>query len=96
MQTPLRADHYDNEAIIQQEAWVRKLRRDGAVESEIEEAGQRLRTLKANYEAATCSEWSDVREEGPILLTSNKVRGDQILPKLRESLKELRKENVIR
>ena len=47
-------------------------------------------------ETATGSECSDVREEGPILLTTNEVRGNEILPELRGRLKELRRDNVIR
>ena len=84
------------EAIIDQGARVRKLRTDRATGSEIEEAVRRQELLKADYKAATGSDWSEVREEGPILLTTNAVRGKEILPELRERLKELRRENVIR
>ena len=84
------------EAIIDQGARVRKLRTDRATGSEIEEAVKRQELLKADYKAATGSDWSEVREEGPILLTTNAVRGKEILPELRERLKELRRENVIR
>ena len=84
------------EAIIDQGARVRKLRTDRATGSEIEEAVRRQELLKADYKAATGSDWSEVREEGPILLTTNTVRGKEILPELRERLKELRRENVIR
>ena len=80
------------EAIIDQGARVRKLK----VKSEVEEAERRQDSLKADYKAATGSEWSEVREEGPILLTTNKVRGKDVLPELRERLKELVRENVIR
>ena len=87
------------EAIIDQGARVRKLRKDRATaESEIEEAEKRQESLKTDWKAATGSEseWSDVREEGPILLTTNAVRGKEVLPELKERLKELRRENVIR
>ena len=86
------------EAIIDQGARVRKLRKDRATESEIEEAEKRQESLKADFKAATGSEseWSDVREEGPILLTTNAVRGKEVLPELKERLKELRREDVIR
>ena len=86
------------EAIIDQGARVRKLRTDRATESEIEEAVKRQELLKADYKAATGSEceWSEVREEGPILLTTNKVRGRELLPELRERLKELIEGKVIR
>ena len=66
------------------------------VKSEIEEAERRQESLKADYKAATGSDWSEVREEGPILLTTNKVRGKDVLPEMRERLKELVRENVIR
>ena len=52
--------------------------------------------ISEDWKAATGGDWSEVREEGPILLTTNKVRGRETLPELRERLKELRKENVIR
>ena len=41
-------------------------------------------------------EWSDVREEGPVLLTTNAVRGSEVLPELREMTRQLRRENVLR
>ena len=52
--------------------------------------------MKADFKAATGSDWSEVKDEGPILLTTNKVRGKEVLPELKERLKELRRENVIR
>ena len=84
------------EAIIALICLVRKLRTNRAGESEIEEAVERLESLKADHKAATGSEWSEVREEGPILLTTNAVKGKEILPELKERLKELRIDNVIR
>ena len=87
------------EAIIEQGARIRKLKTDRrARESEIEEAVKRQDLLKADFKAATGSEseWSEVKDEGPILLTTNKVRGKEVLPELKERLKELRRENVIR
>ena len=45
---------------------------------------ERLDSLKADYKAATGLEWSEVRGEGPIVLTTNKVRGREIIPELRE------------
>ena len=80
------------EAIIDQGARVRKLK----VKSEVEEAERRQESLKADWKAATGGDWSEVREEGPILLTTNKVRGKDVLPELRERLKDLAQENVIR
>ena len=80
------------EAIIDQGARVRKLK----VQSEIEEAERRQESLKADWKAATGSDWTEVREEGPILLTTNINRGKEALPELKERLKELRREDVIR
>ena len=80
------------EAIIDQGARVRKLK----VKSEVEEAERRQESLKADWKAATGGDWSEVREEGPILLTTNKVKGREVLPELGERLKELSRENIIR
>ena len=66
------------------------------VKPEIEEARRKLGSLKEKYRTVTGSEWSDLREEGPVLLTTNKVRGREVLPELREIVKQLRKENIIR
>ena len=80
------------EAILEQTARVRKLK----VKPEIEEATRELVSLKEEFKTVTGSEWSDLREEGPILLTTNKVRGREVLPEFREKVKQLRRENVIR
>ena len=80
------------EAILEQTARVRMLK----VKSEIEEAIRELVLLKEEYKTVTGSEWSDLREEGPILLSTNKVRGREALPELREMVKQLRRENIIR
>ena len=80
------------EAILEQTARVRKLK----VKPEIEEATRELVSLKEEYKTVTGSEWSDLREEGPILLTTNKVRGREILPELREMVKQLHRGNFIR
>ena len=87
-----RAEKELREAILEQTARVRKLK----VKPEIEEATRELVSLKEEYKTVTGSEWSDLREEGPILLTTNKVRGREILPELREMVKQLRGENFIR
>ena len=80
------------EAIPDLTARVRKLK----AKSEKEEATMELVSLKEEYKRVTGSEWSDVREEGPILLTTNKVRGREVLPEFREMVKQLRRENIIR
>ena len=79
------------EAIIDQGARVRKLEE----RAESEEAVRRLESLKADFKAATGSDWSEVRAEGPILLTTNKVRGREILSEFRERLRELKRNNII-
>ena len=80
------------EAILEQTARVRKLKR----KPEIEEATRELVSLKEEYKTVTGSEWSDVREEGPILLTTNKVRGREVLPEFKETVKQLRGGNFVR
>ena len=66
------------------------------VKSKIEEATSELVSLKEEFNTITGMEWSDVREEGPILLTTNKVRGREVLPEWKNMVKELRRENIIR
>ena len=80
------------EAILDLTARVRKLK----VKPEIEEATRELVSLKEEYRTVTGREWSDLREEGPILLTTNKVRGREILPEFKERIKQLKKDNFIR
>ena len=87
-----RAEKDLREAILEQTAGVIKLK----VKPEIEEARRKLVSLKEESRTVTGSEWSDLREEGPILLTTNKVRGREVLPEFREKVKQLRRENVIR
>ena len=80
------------EVILDQICCVRNLKAN----PEIEEATRELVSLKEEYRTVTGSEWSDLREEGPILLTTNKVRGREVLPELREMVKQLRSKNTIR
>ena len=80
------------EAIVFQGARVRKL--EG--KSEKEEVVKRQETLIADYKAATGQEWSDVRDEGPIILTSNKVRGEEVREELKQRLKDLSEKKIIR
>ena len=84
------------EAILEQGARVRRLRSDRAGQAVISEAERRLETLKAEFLADTGREWSDVREEGPVLLTTNTVRGSEALPELQSMTKDLRRENIVR
>ena len=78
--------------ILDQTTRVRNLKR----KSKIEEATRELVSLKRKFKRVAGREWSDVREEGPILLTTNKVRGREVLPEFREMVKQLRRGNVIR
>ena len=80
------------EAILEQTGRVRKLK----VKPEIEEATRELVSLKEEYKTVTGREWSDLREEGPILLSTNKVKGREILPELREMVKHLHRRNFIK
>ena len=85
-----------SKVIITQSARVRKLKTNRAGKSRIAEAERRLESLKAEFLADTGREWSDVREEGPVLLTSNQVRGSEVLPELKEMTKDLRNRNIVR
>ena len=80
------------EAILEQTARVRKVK----VKPEIEKATRELVSLKEEFKTVTGREWSDLREEGPILLTTNKVRGREVLPEFREMVKQLYRGNFIR
>ena len=80
------------EAIVFQGARVRKLEN----KSEKEEALTRQETLRADYKAATKREWTDVRDEGPILLTSNLAREREVREELKQRLTDLSKQNIIR
>ena len=80
------------EAILDLTARVRKLK----VKPEIEEATRELVSLKEEYRTVTGREWSDLREEGPILLTTNKVRGREALPEWKGMVKQLHSENIVR
>ena len=70
------------EVILDQTARVRKLK----VKPEIEEATRELVALKEEYRTVTGSEWSDLREEGPILNMANYHGHSQ---KLLEEITEL-------
>ena len=85
-----------SKVIIPQSARVRKLKTNRAGKSRIAEAERRLESLKAEFLADTERERSDVREEGPILLTSNAVKGSEVLPELKAMTKDLRRENIVR
>ena len=84
------------EAILAQVSLVKELRSDRAGKSLIAEAERRLEQLKAEFLTDTGAEWSDVRAEGPVLLTTNKVRGTEALAELKLELKQLTRDNVLR
>ena len=85
-----------SEAILAQVSLVKELRSDRAGKSLIAEAERRLEQLKAEFLTDTGAEWSDVRAEGPVLLTTNKVRGTEALSELTLELKQLTRDNVLR
>ena len=87
-----RTDEELRETILDLTDRLRKLK----VKSKIEEATSELVSLKEEFKTVTGREWSDVREEGPVLLTTNAVRGSEVLPELREMTRQLRRENVVR
>ena len=78
-------------AILAQTARVRKLK----VKPEIQEATRELVALKKEFKTVAGRAWSDLRAEGPILLTTNSVDGREVLPEFREKLKQLRRDEVI-
>ena len=59
------------EVILEQTARVRKLK----VKPEIQEATRELVALKEEFKTVAGRAWSDLRAEGPILLTTNSVDG---------------------
>ena len=62
----------------------------------LEKAEERLKALKAEYFSDTGTEWSDVREEGPIILTNNAVTGNEVSPELTDIVKQLKREKAMR
>ena len=90
--TMTRTEKEIREAILEQTARFRKLK----VKPEIKEATSELVSLKEEYKTVTGREWSDLREEGPILLSTNKVRGREVLSEFREMVKQLHRGNFIR
>ena len=85
-----------SEEILAQLSLVMELRSDRAWKSVIAEAERRLEELKAEFLADTGKEWSDMRAEGPVLLTTNEVRGSEVRPELKLELKLLTGGNVLR
>ena len=76
---------------------IRKMREEKAPEDEIERETEKLESMMIReFLADFGNESSDVREEGPVLLTTNAVRGSEVLPELREMTRQLRRENVLR
>ena len=83
------------ELILAEIFLVMELRSTRAGWSAITAAERRLTSLKAQFLADTGEEWSEVRGEGPIFLTTNQVRGNEIIPELGETVKQLRAENIL-
>ena len=84
------------ELILAEIFLVMELRSTRAGWSAITAAERRLEALKAEFQADTGKEWSKMTEEGPILLTSNAVRGTEVMPDLKGMTKDLRRENIVR
>ena len=82
--------------ILEQGARLRRLRSDTAGQAQCEEAVARLQALKAEFQEVSGKAWSDMREEGPIFLTTNAVRGREIMPELKGTLKQLQVDNILR
>ena len=82
--------------ILEQGDRLRRLRSDRAGQAECEEAVARLQALKAEFQEVSGKAWSDVREEGPIFLTTNAVRGREIMPELKGTLKQLKADSILR
>ena len=82
--------------ILEQGARLRRLRSDTAGQAQCEEAVARLQALKAEFQEVSGKAWSDVREEGPIFLTTNAVRGREIMPEMKGTLKQLKVDSILR
>ena len=52
--------------------------------------------MKDDYLSDTGQEWSDVREEGPVILTNNPVIGGEISSELTDIVKELKSKEALR
>ena len=85
-----------SELILAQLSLLMELRSIRADKSVIAEAERRLTALKAEFLADTGEEWSDVREEGPIILTKNVVKGMEISPELTDIVKQMKRDNTMR
>ena len=83
-------------AITHQARRVRSLCKVRTSRSELEEAEERLKALRAEYLSDTGEEWSDVREEGPIILTRNAVKGPEISSDLTDIVKQLKSDGAMR
>ena len=79
------------EGILEQTARVREMK----AKFEIEEATRELEEFKEEFKTVAGRAWSDLREEGPILLTTNSVDGREVLPEVSKKLKQLRRDEVI-
>ena len=73
-----------------------RMRRDRTSRSQLVEAEEWLETLKDEYFSDTGEEWSDVREEGPIILTTNPVTGGEISSELTDIVKQLKSNGAMR
>ena len=61
-----------------------------------EDARRNLSPLKDFFLKVTGDEWSEVKQEGPILLLDNSINGEETFYELKEMCKHLRRNNAIR
>ena len=74
-----------------------RLRTDRTSRSNLEKGEKKLvEALKSQYLSDIGEEWSDVRGEGPIILTKNPVKGDEISPELSDIIKQLKSDGALR
>ena len=83
-------------AITTQIARVRMMETKRSDNSAIAGAEARLGNLKGFFLEDTGSEWSNIRLEGPTVLTRNEVKGDEMDTETKEILKHYRRQNVLR
>ena len=63
--------------------------------SAIEEAEKRLENLKMMWLEDTEDEWSNIREEGPAVLTKNAIKGPEMDIETKELLKNYKEQGLI-
>ena len=82
-------------AMKSQLARVRMMKTVRADKSAIEEAEKRLENLKMMWLEDTEDEWSNIREEGPAVLTKNAIKGPEMDIETKELLKNYKEQGLI-